>query len=82
VTDILRPPCELNILAVNDFKVESKVVNLKVTSQMNEDSYQGGFMGYAVRPQESFPFEDSIINSESPSCSNSEEAPSEAVKID
>lgn len=36
VQDILVTPCEISIVAVCDSKIESKVITLKVTSQINE----------------------------------------------
>jgi hypothetical protein len=56
--------------------LESKLISLKVSSQVS-----GGDMGqhfqFAVRPMESFPFEESAYSSEQASSSNIEEFPPE-----
>lgn len=57
ILDVLVPPCDINIVAVSDSKIESKVISLKVTSQINEGELRNPNMGYAIRPMETFPFD-------------------------
>lgn len=49
VLEILNPPCDISIVAVSDSKIESKVINLRVTAQINEREHRQVNMGYAVR---------------------------------
>lgn len=49
-------PCEVNIVAVSESKIESKVITVKVTTNLNISDYSAQNIGYAVRPMDSFPF--------------------------
>lgn len=50
-------------MTVGESKLPSKVIRLKVESDKNESNQQTGFPNYAVRPNDSFPFEESSFQS-------------------
>ena len=72
--DLITPPIELNILSVSNTKLPSKLISLSITSQSPEGLMKMPYRGYAIRPVETFPFdESSFSNGEGPSSSNIEE---------
>lgn len=76
VIDILPPLREINIMSISDSKIESKVISLKVLSQLNEGEQRQSYIGYAVRPAETFFFEESsMLSGESPIMMISDDPP-------
>jgi len=64
-------------MVVGETKLDSKLMQLKIVADQTEILNQTGFATYAIRPQDSFPFEESSFQSgESPSSSNIENAES------
>lgn len=60
-SEMLTPPCDLSIIVIKEpFKIESKLVYLKVISNQSEETKNRMYeMGWAIRPEESFNYEDS-----------------------